>query len=143
MTEVVGVFPPKPSALQEVFGTVRVLVGVVHSLPLPGSPRYDHGLAEQTEDAEFFDADVLIATGSRTGGATAFEEVEAISAPTQLPVVIGSGMHGGNAFRLLSVCQGAIVASSLRTNGRWWGRVDPVRVRGFAEQAWRVRYEAP
>lgn len=36
----------------------------------------DRTLAEQTEDAEFFGADVLIATGSRTGDAAALDEVE-------------------------------------------------------------------
>lgn len=280
-----GVFPSKPSALLDIFGTERVLIGVVHSLPLPGSPRYEgqpltevyqyaveeaqryreggfhgvivenawdlpfakpedlgfetaatmgvmtnvvrehvnipvgvnvlangalcaiaaaqagggqfvranqwvnayianegfiegaaaaalryrahlrdqnmkvfadvhvkHGshaiiadrtLSEQTEDAEFFDADVLIATGTRTGSATSLDEVEGISASTQLPVIIGSGMHEENAEPLLRACQGAIVGSSLKTNNRWWGPVDLDKVRRFAEQAWRIGYEAP
>lgn len=92
----------------------------------------DRTLAEQTEDAEFFDADVLIATGSRTGDSASPEEIEGITAHTQLPVIVGSGVRAENVSTVLSLCDGAIVASSLKENGRWWGRVDPERVRELA-----------
>lgn len=278
-----GVFPLKPSALEDLFGTPRVLIGVVHSLPLPGSPRYkgqplseiyrfameearsyreggfhgvivenswdlpfakpedlgyetaacmaviahhvrdqvgltvgvnvlangalcalaaaqagqgsfvrvnqwvnayvaneglidgasskamryrarlradrirvfadvhvkhgshsivaDRTLQEQTEDVEFFDADVLIATGSRTGDQTPLEEVRGIKEVTQLPVVIGSGMNKANAPELLAASDGAIVASSLKENERWWGRVDVSKTKAFAKCAQSVGYE--
>lgn len=103
----------------------------------------DRSLAEQTGDAEFFDADVLIATGSRTGGPTEADEVEGIKAAAHLPVIIGSGMTEANAEQLLSLCEGAIVASSLKENQRWWGRVDSGRVRQFTRQAEKVGYELP
>jgi membrane complex biogenesis BtpA family protein len=95
----------------------------------------DRTLAEQTEDAEFFDADVLIATGSRTGHATSVEEVVGIRDHTQLPVVIGSGVDPTNAAALLAECDGAIVASAAKDNGRWWGRVAPDKVRAVARAA--------
>jgi uncharacterized protein len=280
-----GVFPPKPSALEEIFGTPRVVIGVIHSLPLPGGPHYtgqsleevyrfaveegrryreggvhglivenawdlpfskpddlgfetaatmavmadrvrgqvglpvgvnvlangaecalaaaqaglgsfvrvnqwvnayvaneglldgaapqaaryranlraehlrvfadvhvkhgshsivaDRTLEEQTEDAEFFDADVLIATGSRTGDQTPLDEIEGIKAATALPVIIGSGMTEENAPELLAACEGAIVASSLKENGRWWGRVDSAKVTAFMKRAYSVGYEQP
>ena len=280
-----GVFPPKPSALEEVFGTPRVVIGVVHSLPLPGSPHYtgqplgevyrfaveeavayreggvhgiivenawdlpfarpedlgfetaasmavladrvhgevglpvgvnvlangarcalaaaqsggggfirvnqwvnayvanegvlngasaetmryraqiraegvkvfadvhvkhgshsivaDRPLQQQAEDAEFFDADVLIATGSRTGDQTPLDEVRGIREGSALPVIVGSGMTVDNAAPLLDACHGAIVASSLKENDRWWGRVDVAKVREFMAQAWKVGYESP
>ena len=97
----------------------------------------DRTLAEQTEDAEFFDADVLIATGSRTGHATSVEEVVGIRDHTQLPVVIGSGIDPGNVAALLAECQGAIVASAAKENGRWWGRVAADKVRDVARAAGR------
>lgn len=95
----------------------------------------DRTLAEQTEDAEFFGADVLIATGSRTGDAAALEEVEGIAAHTTLPVVIGSGISAGNVGELLPACDGVIVASSVKDNGRWWGRVDAAKVRELTAAA--------
>jgi membrane complex biogenesis BtpA family protein len=97
----------------------------------------DRTLAEQTEDAEFFDADVLIATGSRTGHATSVEEVVGIRDHTQLPVIIGSGIDPENVGPLLAECDGAIVASAAKENGRWWGRVAPEKVRAVARAAGR------
>lgn len=103
----------------------------------------DRTLAEQTEDAEFFDADVLIATGSRTGDAASVDEVEGIKAHTRLPVVIGSGISADNIGELLPTCNGVIVASSLKDNGRWWGRVDPQRVRDLTSAAERAGVDLP
>lgn len=102
----------------------------------------DRTLAEQTEDAEFFDADVLIATGSRTGDAAPRDEVDGIAAHTTLPVVIGSGITAGNIGTLLPACDGVIVASSVKDNGRWWGRVDRVKVRELTSAATRAGAEA-
>jgi len=50
----------------------------------------DRTLAEQTEDAEFFDADVLIATGSRTGDAAALDEIAGIKASDTVVKVGGT-----------------------------------------------------
>lgn len=97
----------------------------------------DRTLAEQTEDAEFFDADVLIATGSRTGHPTSVAEVVGIRDHTQLPVIIGSGIDPANVGPLLAECDGAIVASAAKENSRWWGRVDPEKVRAVSRAAGR------
>ena len=35
------VFRPKPHAIETLFGRRKAVIGVVHSLPLPGSPGYD------------------------------------------------------------------------------------------------------
>jgi len=35
------VFKPKPHVLEALFGRRRVVIGVIHSRPLPGSPGYD------------------------------------------------------------------------------------------------------
>ncbi|QFG26352.1 BtpA/SgcQ family protein [Actinomadura sp. WMMB 499] len=103
----------------------------------------DRTLAEQTEDAEFFGADVLIATGSRTGDAAALDEVRGIKAHTTLPVVIGSGITAGNIGELLPACDGVIVASSVKDNGRWWGRVDAAKVRELTAAAAKAGAELP
>ena len=36
-----AVFRPKPHAIQALFGRTKAVIGVIHSLPLPGSPGYD------------------------------------------------------------------------------------------------------
>lgn len=95
----------------------------------------DRTVAEQTEDAEFFDADVLIATGSRTGDAASVDEVSVIRDNTVLPVIIGSGITAANVAALMKECDGAIVASSVKGNGRWWGRVAGEKVRELSRAA--------
>lgn len=99
----------------------------------------DRSLAEQTRDNEFFDADVLIATGNRTGDETKLDEIRGIKDHTSLPVIVGSGMTEQNARTILSVADGAIVGSSLKRNGNWWEPVDRERVLRFMEQVAALR----
>lgn len=89
----------------------------------------DRSLEEQTLDAEFFDADVLIATGQRTGGESDLRELETIKGTAGLPVVVGSGVTPENAESTLNIADGAIVASSLKTDGNWWSPVSTERVK--------------
>lgn len=93
----------------------------------------DRSVGDQAKDAEYFGADVLIATGSRTGDATRKEEVEAIKDATSLPVFIGSGLDPSNCESLLSVADGAIVGSFLREQGKWWLPIDVERVRALRD----------
>jgi len=37
-----SVFPSKPNALQEIFQRSKPLIGTIHCLPFPGSPRYEN-----------------------------------------------------------------------------------------------------
>ena len=59
----------------------------------------DRTISEQARDAEFFDADLLIASGQRTGSPTDASEVRAIRAGTSLPVIVGSGLDVGQRSR--------------------------------------------
>ena len=88
----------------------------------------DRGVDEQARDAEFFDSDVLIATGSRTGQPTSPAEVEDLGRLTSLPVIVGSGVDMDNVAELFKVARGAIVGSSLKVDGAWWNPVDRARV---------------
>ena len=101
----------------------------------------DRSLAEQTRDNIFFDADVLIATGNRTGDETPKAEVEGIKNHTDLPVIVGSGMSKDNARKILSLCNGCIVGSSLKYDGEWWNQVDLVRVKALMEVVVALREE--
>lgn len=79
----------------------------------------DRGVDEQGRDAEFFDADVLIATGARTGESTSVTEVQDVGRLTSLPVIVGSGIDVHNVVELFTVARGAIVGSSLKVDGAW------------------------
>ncbi|MBA9026352.1 MULTISPECIES: BtpA/SgcQ family protein [Bacillaceae] len=99
----------------------------------------DRSLAEQTRDNEFFDADILIATGNRTGDETSLDELIGIKENASLPVIIGSGMTEQNAKKILSIADGAIVGSSLKENGNWWERVEVERVKKFMDEVHSLR----
>ena len=93
----------------------------------------DRSIPELTRDAEFFDADAVIATGSRTGDAAQLGEVRTIRDATQLPLLIGSGVTPDNVGELLSVADGVIVASALKEEGVWWTPVSQAKVRAFMD----------
>jgi hypothetical protein len=99
----------------------------------------DRSLAEQTRDNIFFDADILIATGSRTGAETSLDELIGISDNTQLPVIVGSGINEGNAKKILEIASGAVVGSYLKEDGVWWNPVDVERVKRLMDIVNKLR----
>ena len=99
----------------------------------------DREIGEMARDAEFFDADVCIATGQRTGDSASMEEVRAIAGGTSLPVAVGSGVTPDNVGEILGVADAVIVASWLKRDGVWWNEVDPARLAGFMEVVQRAR----
>lgn len=99
----------------------------------------DRPLGELARDVEFFDADVAIATGSRTGDAASLDELRAIAAGTSLPVAVGSGVTPENVGAILEVADAVIVASWLKRDGVWWNDVDPDRALAFMDEVRRAR----
>lgn len=99
----------------------------------------DRSVSEQATDAEWFDADVLIATGTRTGSPTRVDEVEQVRHGTNLPVLVGSGLAADQVAELFAVADGAIVGQWLKTDGLWWKPVDPRRVEQLMDAVRRTR----
>ncbi len=99
----------------------------------------DREIGEMARDAEFFDADVAIATGQRTGDAASLYELRTIAEGTSLPVLVGSGCNPDNVGDILANGDGVIVASYLKRDGVWWNAVDPERVAVFMEAVGRAR----
>lgn len=99
----------------------------------------DRPIPEQARDAEFFDADVLIATGFRTGDETPHEEISEIKGAVSLPVIIGSGLTIDNCTNLLKLADGAIVGSSVKDTGTWWGKVSVSKVRELMARVAEIR----
>lgn len=95
----------------------------------------DRSIEELTRDLAFFDADVVIATGQRTGNAATIAEIEEIGSATHLPLLVGSGVTKDNVVEILKRTNGAIVASSLKHDGVWWNPVDIERVRALRAAA--------
>ncbi len=118
--------------------TIRVLADV-HVKHGSHAIVADRDIAELARDVEAFDADVLIATGQRTGDPTQEQEVNAIKKATTREVLVGSGLTADNAAELIAVADGAIVGSSMKMDGVWWQPVDPQRVRQVMREISQVR----
>lgn len=99
----------------------------------------DRSVSEQARDVEFFGADIVIATGSRTGAATELEEVEDVRAGTRLPVLVGSGLTAENAATLLASADGAVVGSWFKATGDMWGEVVVDHVARLMDEVRRLR----
>lgn len=99
----------------------------------------DRTLEELTHDTEAFDADVLIATGQRTGDPTRVDEVSAIKSVATRPVIVGSGLTAANAAALMAIADGAIVGSAMKRDGVWWRPVDVDRVTAIMSEVERIR----
>jgi len=99
----------------------------------------DRDLAEQTRDVEFFGADILIATGNRTGHAAEAAEIEGIRQGATKPILVGSGVTPDTVENLLGAADGAIVGSWFKDTNNMWGTVDPAKVERLMEKVHRVR----
>jgi len=99
----------------------------------------DRSIAEQATDAEWFDADVLIASGTRTGSPTEPREVDEVRSGTNLPVIVGSGLSAEQVPTLFASADGAIIGQWLKHDGRWWNPVDPRRVEQLMNAVAKVR----
>jgi membrane complex biogenesis BtpA family protein len=99
----------------------------------------DRSIPELARDVEFFDADVAIATGQRTGDSATMEELSTIASGTALPVAVGSGVTPDNVGDILTVADAVIVASYLKRDGVWWNPVDPDRLNTFMAAVRRAR----
>jgi membrane complex biogenesis BtpA family protein len=99
----------------------------------------DRTIQELARDNEFFDADVAIATGQRTGDSATMEELQTIDSGTSLPVAVGSGVTPDNVGDILSVADAVIVASYLKRDGVWWNPVDPERLNVFMQAVKKAR----
>lgn len=93
----------------------------------------DVSLAETVHGAEFFGADGVIVTGTRTGSAALATDVEAARRSSHLPVVVGSGVTPENAPAMLAHADAVIVGSWLKADGVWTNAVDGERARRMAE----------
>jgi len=123
---------------KQIGARVQILADVLvkHAVPLAAAP-----LEVLVRDLiERAGADGVIVSGRRTGAAVDAEQLATVRGLAgDFPVWIGSGLTADNAARLLPLCDGAIVGSSLQVvgaDGR--RRVDVARVRQL-----RAAFDAP
>lgn len=76
-------------------------------------------------------ADVLIVSGSHTGGEANVKEINIIKQNTDLPVIIGSGITADNLNKYYPQVDGFIVGSFFKTDGKASNKVEESRVQNF------------
>jgi uncharacterized protein len=119
---------------RELGADVAILADVLvkHARPL-GTPNLTTAVQDTIERGL---ADAVILSGWATGSPPSVEDVElAAAAAGETPVLIGSGASWDNIAQLMQAADGAIVASSLKRNGKITESIDPIRVAQFVETA--------
>ncbi|MEX2502995.1 MAG: BtpA/SgcQ family protein [Trueperaceae bacterium] len=131
-----SVFRAKPSAVRNLFGRDKVVIGVIHLMALPGSPAYDGEAMDALIDHAVREARAYAAGGVHgliveNHGDIPFAKPDRLGPETdatRLPVLIGNGVTEANAGQLLEVADGLIVASALKEEGVWWTPVSEAKV---------------
>jgi uncharacterized protein len=99
----------------------------------------DRPLAEQARDAEWFDANALIVTGSRLADPPVASDLQTVREATSLPVIAGSGVRADNLAAVLGQADGAIVGSSLKEGNVWHGAMSKDAILEMARERDRHR----
>lgn len=91
----------------------------------------DIDLVEAGRAAAFCRSDGLIVTGMHTGVAPDLEQLTALRAAVDLPVILGSGITVDNVADFLPHCEAMIIGSHFKKEGKWQNEVDFGRVAQF------------
>ena len=91
----------------------------------------DVDIVQTAQAAEFFLADGLILTGAATGEAARVEELRAVAAVAQLPILIGSGITAENLPSYQPYADALIVGSSVKEGGHWANPPDSARIQAL------------
>jgi uncharacterized protein len=79
--------------------------------------------------------DAILLTGRATGAAADLDQLRAVRDATDAPLLVASGITAENAAHYLQHCDGLIVGTSLKEDGRTDAPVDPARARAFVKAA--------
>jgi membrane complex biogenesis BtpA family protein len=103
----------------------------------------DVDVAETARTAEFFAADGLVVTGTRTGVAPSANDLRAVRATVGVPLLVGSGVSVENLPDLWSAADGLIVGSAAKVAGRWSNPVCPERAQRLGRAVRELQGQPP
>ncbi len=113
------------------------------------TPEFSRSLSGRTVDervrgAIFLGVDAILISGPMAGVTASLSELgEAKRAAADFPVLANTGVSAANAEEILAVADGAIVGTSLKTDGVTWNPVDPARARRLVEIFREARAATP
>lgn len=83
--------------------------------------------------------DTMLVYSTTPGSSIDVEQVSTIKEVTDTPVFASNGVKAETVEEILSVADGAIVATSVKYDGKFFNAVDPERVRALMERAKAAR----
>lgn len=99
----------------------------------------DLSIADIARGMELHQADAVVVTGGHTGEPPSAEDLQAVQAVTELPVLVGSGTTPEAFPALFPYADGFIVGSALKEGGRWDAPVCARRVERLMAVAEQIR----
>ncbi|MCS7140470.1 MAG: tryptophan synthase subunit alpha [Candidatus Nezhaarchaeota archaeon] len=107
-------------------GTIETMSSLL-SRSISKTPVEDYLRALITDYIERGGANVLIVTGLRTGELPPLELVKLMKKYSTVPVLVGSGITPKNIREVLKWCDGVIVGSYIKKEGKAGNPLDPLR----------------
>lgn len=93
----------------------------------------DVSLEDTVEAAAFFLSDGAIITGTHTGKPVNQDELKAVYASAQLPVIVGSGVTPAGLPQIIETADAFIVGSYFKQDGNWKNDPDPQRIEALVQ----------
>ena len=81
----------------------------------------------------------MLVNSTTPGSSIDVEQVSTIKEVTDTPVFASNGVKAETVEEILSVADGAIVATSVKYDGKFFNAVDPERVKALMERAKAAR----
>jgi hypothetical protein len=94
----------------------------------------DIEITDTAKAAKFFLSDGVIITGNSTGTEPSLEEIKLVKENVDIPVLAGSGITKDNVKSYLEYCDGLIIGSYFKKDGKWQNSIDKVRVKDFLKK---------
>ncbi len=95
----------------------------------------DIDILDTAKAAQFFLSDGVIITGSTTGKEPSLSELMLVKENIDIPVLAGSGINPDNIKQYLEYCDGLIIGSYFKIEGKWQNTVDVNRVKLLLSKA--------
>ena len=84
----------------------------------------------------------MLVYSTNPGSAIDIEQVKAIKEMTDTPVMAANGVTVETVHEILSITDGAIVATGIKVDGKFYNPVDPERVKKLMQEAHAARGKA-
>ncbi len=137
-----GVLQPDPAEIARTRTRLRAenIALFTNIVPEFATAQGDRTVQQRAKAAAYFGFDALLVSGPIAGIPFAVQDLkDAKSNSGNVPVFANTGVNQSNVVETLKMCDGAIVGSSLKFEGKTFAPVDTSRVKDFMQLVKSVR----